>query len=92
MEIRSPLENGFTLARYRPHENSLAKILDLHQGFRGVLTETQIDDPLLFPPYGILELSPLSGASHGEISIKTSIRSKGFFLKGGKQWNTRPLN
>ena len=30
MEIRSPLENDFTLARYRPHENSLAKTLETH--------------------------------------------------------------
>jgi hypothetical protein len=41
MEIRSPLENGFTLARYRPHEKLLARAFDLSRRFQGVSKENQ---------------------------------------------------
>jgi hypothetical protein len=36
MEIRPPLENGFTLARYRPHEKFLARAFDLSEGLQRV--------------------------------------------------------
>jgi hypothetical protein len=41
MEIRSPLENDFTLARYRPHEKFLARAFGLSEGLQGVSKETQ---------------------------------------------------
>jgi len=41
MEIRSPLKNDFTLARYSPHEKFLARSFDLLEGLQGVLKETQ---------------------------------------------------
>jgi len=41
MEIRSPLENGFTLARYRPREKFLARAFDLSGRFQGVSKENQ---------------------------------------------------
>jgi hypothetical protein len=41
MEIRSPLENDFTLARYRPHEKFLARAFGLPEGLQGVSKETQ---------------------------------------------------
>jgi hypothetical protein len=41
MEIRAPLKNDFTLARYRPHEKFLARAFDLSEGFQGVSKETQ---------------------------------------------------
>ena len=41
MEIRSPLENDFTLARYRLHEKFLAWALGLSGGLQGVSKETQ---------------------------------------------------
>jgi len=41
MEIRSPLENGFTLARYRPREKFLARAFGLSEGLQGVSKETQ---------------------------------------------------
>ena len=42
MEIRSPLENGFTLVRYRPHEKFLARAFELCHRFKGVAKETWI--------------------------------------------------
>jgi hypothetical protein len=41
MEIRSPLENDFNLARYRPHEKFLARAFGLSEGLQGVSKETQ---------------------------------------------------
>jgi hypothetical protein len=42
MEIRPPLENDFTLARYRPHEKFLARAFELCQRFKRVSKETRI--------------------------------------------------
>ncbi len=63
MNFESKPDNAVSLVRYRPHENSLARALDLSQGFQGVPKNTGIfikpnlvfwDDTLPFPPYGVL--------------------------------------
>ena len=63
------LNNTVTLIRYCPDTNSAAKPFDLRQRPVGVSPKIQIEDSLPLPPYGILELSPLQQASHGEAHI-----------------------
>jgi len=78
MEIRSPLENDFTLARYRPHEKFLARAFGLSEGLQGIPANTQVHNKLK---------SILWKNAKRILNLIYKI-----LLKGGKQWNTRPLN
>lgn len=63
METNIPFDHTVAFVRYRPGENSLARVLGLCQGFEGISKNTHIlikpnlvfwDDALPFPPYGVL--------------------------------------
>jgi len=106
MEIRSPLKNGFTLTRYRPHEKFLARAFDLSEGLQGVSKKIRIKDFLQsarrsfqfgeggtdgFQPFAQAKVNVPSCPFFGELKWKPKFDPHDLFERG-KQWNIRPLN